>query len=147
MKIITPASNYFNKFSNAKTTANKAGGPDAAGGSGAPGVAKATGITSTLEELARMDPNSQDSPGSVSSYTRDIYKLSNSSVYAALSQAQKSGINKFLSNETDLSEVIVYMGDGNDNSEAASDLAALDMNNYEPITLDQSLAGRLFKSY
>ena len=126
MKIINPASNYYNKFSTAKVTPNKGGAADSVKFSGSSESKPATGMTASLESLANMSYGGKSSAG-VTNLACDIYKMGNSSVYAALSHAQKSGISKFLDSETDLSEVYVYASENVEvDSTTLADFAAHD---------------------
>ena len=111
MKIINPASSYYNKYTTAKTAAGKADSAAAAKNGGPASADKATGITNSLELLASLGNDNQGKTTSVSSYARDIYQLGQSNLYATLSESQKNGIKEFLNGETDLSEVYVYSGD------------------------------------
>ena len=111
MKIINPASGYYNKYTTAKTAAGKADSAASAKNGGPAAAEKPTGITNTLELLASLGNDNQGKTTSVSSYARDIYQLGQSSLYATLSESQKNGIKEFLKDETDLSEVYVYSGE------------------------------------
>lgn len=110
MKIINPASSYYNKFSTAKISPLKGGEADHAKAAGSSDNKPATGMTASLESLANMSYGGKTSAG-IANLASDIYKMGHSNIYAALSQAQKTGISKFLDSETDMSDVLIYAGE------------------------------------
>lgn len=110
MKIINPASSYYNKFSTARVSPIKGSAAESAKAAGSADSKPATGMTASLDSLANMSYGGKTSAG-VINLASDIYKMGNSNIYAALSNAQKTGISKFLESETDLSEVYAYAGE------------------------------------
>lgn len=122
MKIINPASSYYNKFSTARISPAKGGAAESAKSPGASDSKAATGMTASLDSLANMSYGGKSSAG-VANLASDIYKMGNSNIYAALSQAQKSGISKFIESETDLSEILVYAGENVDPDKLSEMLA------------------------